>query len=56
VDGWFGHELAHGADRAHDGESITWRNDELKRAYDQALEKRAAAVAAVSSPSPAPAP
>ena len=49
-------ELQKYLDRLRAQASITWRNDELKRAYDQALAKRAAAVPAASSPAPAPAP
>lgn len=45
-------ELQKYLDRLRAQASITWRNDELKRAYDQALAKRAAAVTAAPSPAP----
>lgn len=46
-------ELQKYLDRLRGQASITWRNDELKKAYDQALTKRAATVAASANTAPA---
>ena len=46
-------ELQKYLDRLRSQATVTWRNDELKRAYEQALAKRQAAAAA---PATAPAP
>ena len=47
-------ELMKYLDRLRSQATVTWRNDELKRAYDQALAKRQADVAAGSPAAPAP--